>query len=537
MVPGQAGVGGTDWRAEAEALEAADAAGRLDADGRARLGLALELTGRTDEAVHAWDGAHRAYAAAGDPAAAARCVFWIGFTLGNRGDGAQAGAWSSRLKELAAGAPPDSASAVLVLLAHAARAWSAGDGPGAALLFEKAAAQADRLGEPDLLILALMGCGRALVAGGDIARGFACMDRVMLEIASGSAGDLVAGAGYCAVIASCMVRRDLARAREWTAALSDWCDAQAGLVPFRGACLLHRAALQQIGGAWSDARDTLDGLEGRPTGMPPGERAYREAELARLRGATDEAERAYREAADAGRDPQPGLALLRLRQGRTTAALAGVARALAEAPPPGERADLLDAACRIRLAVGDLGGARDAADALSELASRVGTSYVRAQADRAHGTVLVAEGRADDALPVLRRAWVAWRSMEAPYEAALTRVVVATAARTMGDGDAAGMELDAARHVFSDLGALADLEDLDGRDGRVVPPAVAPLTSREVEVVRLVARGLGNREIANHLFISERTVARHVGNVLGKLQLANRAAVTAFAYEHGVIPD
>jgi DNA-binding NarL/FixJ family response regulator len=167
----------------------------------------------------------------------------------------------------------------------------------------------------------------------------------------------------------------------------------------------------------------------------------------------------------------------------------------------------------------------------------VGTSYVRSQADRAHGTVLVAEGRADDALPVLRRAWVAWRSMEAPYEAALTRVVVATAARTMGDGDAAGMELDAARHVFSDLGALADLEDLDGRDGRVVPPAVAPLTSREVEVVRLVARGLGNREIANHLFISERTVARHVGNVLGKLQLANRAAVTAFAYEHGVIPD
>ena len=533
MEPGQAAARGTDWRAEAETLAAADAAGRLDADGCARLGLALELTGRTDEAVHAWDRAHRAYARAGDPVAAARCVFWIGFTLGNRGDGAQAGAWAVRLEELAADAPPDSATAVLVLLARGARAWSTGDGPAAAPLFETAAAQADRLAEPDLLILALMGSGRALVAGGDTERGFACMDRVMLEIASGSAGDLVAGAGYCAVIASCMVRRDLARAREWTAALSDWCDAQAGLVPFRGACLLHRAALQQIGGAWSDARDTLDGLDGRPTGLPPGERAYREAELARLRGATDEAEHAYREAADAGRDPQPGLALLRLRQGRSAAALAGVARALAAAPPPGDRADLLDAACRIRLAAGDIEGARDAADALADLTGRVGTSYVRAQADRAHGRVLVADGRAAEALPVLRRAWVAWRSMAAPYEAALTRVVLATAAQALGDGDAAGMELDAARHVFSDLGAVADLVDLDGGDG---PPSATPLTPREVEVVRLVARGLGNREIANHLFISERTVARHVGNVLSKLQLANRAAVTAFAYEHGVIP-
>ncbi|MCU1473527.1 LuxR C-terminal-related transcriptional regulator, partial [Amnibacterium sp.] len=219
------------------------------------------------------------------------------------------------------------------------------------------------------------------------------------------------------------------------------------------------------------------------------------------------------------------------------AALAGVARALAAAPPPGDRADLLDAACRIRLAVGDLDGAREAADALAELAHRVGTSYVHAQTDRARGRLLVAEGRPGEALPVLRRAWVAWRSMAAPYEAALTRVVVAAAARALDDGDAAGMELDAARHVFSDLGALADIEDLDGVDGGALPSAVAPLTSREVEVVRLVARGLGNREIANHLFISERTVARHVGNVLSKLQLANRAAVTAFAYEHGVIPD
>ena len=535
MDPGAAGAVRTDWRAEAEALTSADAAENLDAAGLARLGLALELTGRTDDAVHAWDRAHRAFAATGDRDAAARCVFWIGFTLGNRGDEAQAGAWAARLEHLAAGASPQSPTTAMLLLARAARSWSTGDAPEAARVAEQAAVLADRLKDVDLLILALMVCGRALVAGGQPERGFACMDRVMLEISSGSAGDLVAGAGYCAVIASCLVRRDLARAREWTAALSDWCDAQVGLVPFRGACILHRATLQQIGGAWSDARATLHALGDLPTGLPPGERAYREAELSRLAGDVDPAERAYREAADAGRDPQPGLALLRVRQGRTDAALAGLGRALAAAPPPGDRADLLDAECRIRLDAGDVEGARGAAGALEDLANGVGTAYVHAQADRALGRVLVADGRAADALPLLRRAWVAWSTMGAPYEAAVTRLVVAAAARALGDDDAAGMEVDAARHVFEGLGALAELHDLDsGPSGSAA--ALGPLTPREAEVVRLVARGLGNREIATRLFISERTVARHVGNVLNKLQLANRAAITAYAYEHGLVP-
>jgi len=344
-------------------------------------------------------------------------------------------------------------------------------------------------------------------------------------------GDLVAGAGYCAVIASCVARRDLARAREWTDALAVWCEAQVGLVPFRGACLLHRATLQEIGGDWADATETLGRLHDPVAGMPPGERPYRAAELARLRGAADEAELAYREAAEAGRDPQPGLALLRLRQGRPAAALAGVTRALAGGSPPGDRADLLDAACIIRLATGDLDGARDAVAALGDLAARIGTSYLQAQTDRALGRVLFAEDRAEEALLVLRRAWTAWRSMEAPYESAVTRLLVAAAARAMGDLDAAEMEVASARQVLAALGADVGLDDEDR-----IGPAAGPLTPRELEVVRLVARGLGNREIAHRLVISERTVARHVGNVLSKLQLANRAAITAYAYEHGLIP-
>jgi DNA-binding NarL/FixJ family response regulator len=525
----------TDWGAVAEALQRADEAGTLDAEQLSRLGLALELTGRSDEAVHAWDRAHRAHAAAGDRAAAARCVFWIGFTLDSRGRGAQTAAWGARLAELAADAPPDSPTVALLTLARAASGRHFGDGGDPLPLFEEAARLAERHGDSDLLILALMGCGRALVERGETDRGFACMDRVMLEIGSGRAGDLVAGAGYCAVIASCMTRRDVERAREWTGALSDWCDAQVGLVPFRGACLLHRATLLQIGGAWPEARSILHGLGTSTIGTAPGESLYRDAELLRLTGRGDEAEGAYRSAADAGRDPQPGLALLRLQQGRTAAAVAGVARSLSAGPPLNDRADLLEAACRIRLAAGDAEGARSAAEELQELAGRVRTSYLQAQADRSLGRVLVAEEHPAEALPLLRRAWSGWFSVGAPYEAAVTRVIVAAAARALGDEDAAGMELAAARRVFAELGAVPDLQQIDEAAGADERSSEGPLTPREVEVVRLLARGLSNREIASRLFLSERTVARHVGNVLAKLQLANRAAVTAFAYEHRLV--
>ena len=270
-------------------------------------------------------------------------------------------------------------------------------------------------------------------------------------------------------------------------------------------------------------------------GVTPGERTYRDGELLRLTGRTEEAEEAYRSAAAAGRDPQPGLALLRLQQGRGAAALAGVARALNADPLLGERADLLDAACVIRLALGDVHGARDAALELRTLAERVPTSYLRAQADRALGRVLVGEERAADALPLLRRAWSAWSTVGAPYEAAATRVSAAAAARYLGDEDAAGMELAAARSVFEELGALPDLQRVDEAVSSAPHGSDDRLTPREVEVVLLLAGGLSNREIAARLFLSEHTVARHVGNVLGKLQLANRAAVTAFAYEHRMV--
>ena len=529
----------TDWIAETERLRAADLDDALDADGLARLGLALELTGHPDDAVGAWDRAHQAHLQADDRLAAARCVFWIGFTLAWRGAFAQAGAWRERLAALVPAAGNDSPATAMLLTADAAGRSGRGDERQAVERFERAAALAERFDEADVLLLAVMGCGRSHILLGESEPAAACMDRVMLLIARGEAGDLAAGAGYCGVIASCVGRRDVERAREWTGALSAWCDAQRGLMPFRGECVVHRATLLQLAGAWAEAERTLlPLLEGPwPVPAPLGLARYEEAELLRLTGRLAEAERAFRSAVEAGSEAQPGLGRLRLAQGRGEAARAGLERALGLATAPGDRADLLDALVEACLDAGDVDGAERAGSELRASADLVGTSYLRAQAERAIGCVLLARGDAGGALRALRRGWAGWQAIGAPYEAARTRVVVALAARALGDEDAAGMELDAAHQAFAELGAATELARIDRLSASSAPPSGAPgrLSPREVEVLRLVAQGCSNREIAGRLFLSERTVARHVGNILAKLQLANRAAATAFAYEHGLV--
>jgi DNA-binding NarL/FixJ family response regulator len=527
-----------DWIGEVQRLRAADLDGGLDATGLARYGLALELTGRAEEATAAWDRAHRAYLASGDRLSAIRCIFWLGFTLSWRGAFAQAAAWAARLGELVAAEPQDSAAAAMLLIAEAGARSARGDQAGALESYGRAAALAERFDEPDVLLLAVLGSGRSHMLRGDPEQAAACMDRVMLLVSSGRANDLAAGAGYCAVIASCVGRRDVERAREWTGALTTWCEGQQGLVPFRGECLVHRAGLLQLSGAWQEAEQTLSALlSSQQMALGPlGLARYEEAELLRLQGRTGEAEAAYRAAVAVGHEAQPGLGRLRSAQGRLDSALAGLERALGLAVQPGDRADVLDALVDVRLEAGDLEGAGRAAGELDALAELLGTSYLRAQADRTAGCVLLARGEATSALARLRRAWVAWQAVGAPYEAARTRVAVALAARALGDEDAASMEIDAARHTFTELGAVTDLARVDATFPPEDPAAAnGPLSPREVEVLRLVAQGRSNREIATRLFISERTAARHVSNILAKLQLANRAAATAFAYDHGLV--
>jgi ATP/maltotriose-dependent transcriptional regulator MalT len=262
---------------------------------------------------------------------------------------------------------------------------------------------------------------------------------------------------------------------------------------------------------------------------------YQQGELHRLRGEFAEAEEAYRQANRWGYSPQPGLAELRLAQGDIPAAAAAIRRVLDEAQDRAVRSRVLAAYVEIGLALDDIGAARAAADEMSRIAADLDAALLRAVAASTTGAVLLAEGDARAACVTLRQAWTAWRDLDAPYEAARVRVLVGLACRALGDEDTAEMELDAARVVFEQLGAVPDLARVDSLTRRVGAGQSHGLTQRELQVLRLVAAGRTNRAIAAELVLSERTVDRHVSNIFTKLGVSSRAAATAYAYEHRLL--
>jgi DNA-binding NarL/FixJ family response regulator len=370
--------------------------------------------------------------------------------------------------------------------------------------------------------------GWALLAQGRREDALSDFDEVMLIVSGSDLYPTVAGLAYCAVISACMGALDVPRAQEWTGVLSDWCDTQSGLVPYRGQCLVHRSQLKAMRGDWTGALDEARTACNRLHGTAIGDAWYQLGELHRLRGEYDEAEVAYRRANTQGRQPEPGLALMRLAQGRTEVAATTFRRLHAE-PDRLDRLDVLAGYVEAMVAAGDLDAAERAADELG--AEGVGTSEIlRGRAQEARGVVMLARGDAAAALSCLRAAHDVWHSHALPYDVARVRVRIGDACRALGDDASAGLEHDAARETFAELGARPDLERLDRRAaGR------GTLTAREVEVLRLVARGHSNRAIARELVLSEKTVARHLSNIYTKLDIGSRSAATAYAYDHHLV--
>jgi ATP/maltotriose-dependent transcriptional regulator MalT len=367
----------------------------------------------------------------------------------------------------------------------------------------------------------------------------AAFDEAMVAVVAGELSPVVVGTVYCSMLEGCQEILEWRRAREWTEALTAWCGKQPEMVTFSGRCLVHRAEILHLHGAWpesvEEARRAGERLAQAADSWATGGAFYRQAEVYRVLGDFTAAEDAYQQASRWGRQPQPGLALLRLVQGRTDAAASGIRRMLAETTDRLGRAKLLPAQVEIMLAVGDVQGARDAAGELAEIAEHYHTPALRAVADHARGAMLLTEGDARAALVALRGAWQAWQELEAPYEAVRVRVLVGLGCRALGDEEAAAMELEAARTVFAQLGAAPDLARVEALAHREAAWKAHGLTERELQVLRLVATGTTNHAIASQLFVAEKTVDRHVSNIFTKLGVSSRAAATAYAYQHRLL--
>lgn len=530
---GREAFGRRAWRDAYTRLAEADRITPLGLDDLERLATAGHLIG-ADGYADLWTRAHHNGLRDGDAVRAARAAFWLAYGLLTSGQIAAGSGWLARAERLLDERGADCVERGYLLVPLAIARFD--EDPAAALDgFVAAGRVGERFADPGLVALSQMGQGQSLIALGRWAEAVRLLDEAMVAVAADELPPIVAGSVFCGVIDACQGILDVRRTREWTAALSRWCDAQPDLLLFRGECLVHRAEVMQLRGDWQDAADEAeragDLLAGRPV---RGEALYRSAELHRLRGELAEAEEGYRAASVAGREPQPGLALLRLAQGQTDTAVATIRRVLGEAGRATVRAGLLGAYVEIVLAAGDVESARHAADELGTLAAAIDGPYLRAAAAGASGAVLLADGKPVAALPPLRQAWAGWRGLEIPYEAARVRVLIGLACRTMDDRDGGDMELDAARLGFQSLGATVDMARVEALL-TAKPDLPGGLTGREREVLALVAKGSTNREIAAALVISEHTVARHMQNILGKLGLPSRTAASAFAYEHGLV--
>jgi DNA-binding CsgD family transcriptional regulator len=523
-----------EWHDAYHALLRADETAPLDVDDLERLSTAAYLVGRELEFQRFIERLHHTHLEAGHLDRAARCAFWLALSTLFRGDEGQSNAWAARGYRLVL--DRDCVERGYLLVATATQELHGGHAESARESASEATAIGERCHDVDLTAAARHLQGRACIHQGQVTPGLKLLDETMLAVVAGELSPIMTGLMYCSVIEACREVHEPRRAREWTLALSRWCDEQPGMVAFTGVCLVHRAEILQFQGAWLESlTEATRACERARHSLrtAPAAALYQQAEIHRLRGEWDKAEAAYRDAGRLGYEPQPGLALLRLAQGRVDAASAAVRRLLPATTDRLQRARLLPAAVEILLAAGDPGAAEGAYRELQALADAFDTDVLRAVAAQTQGALALARGDATAAVGPLRLAFDLWERLEAPYEAARVRVLAGEACRALGDDEAAVLSVEAARSVFLRLEARPDLARLDTALAPAPPPG--PLTRRELEVLRLIAAGHTNKGIAGALCLSERTIDRHVSNILGKLDVPSRAAATAYACDHKLI--
>ena len=522
------------WTAARNAFSDAQQEGPLSPRDLESAATTAFLLGLETEGLDTLTRAHHAFLAADDIAGAARCAAWLGIQLSNAGNRARGGGWLARAQRLVRGPGEPNGAEGFLLIPLALGSLFAGEVDVALRAFDELADFAESFGDRDIRCLAQLGRGQARIAAGRIDEGMLLLDEVMIAVTADEISPLPAGIVYCAVIGTCHLAYDLRRAHEWTTALDQWCAAQPDMIPFSAQCQAHRAALYCLHGAWREAYGAALIAEER---YRRGDRDaaygafYQKGEIERLRGDFENAEASYRRAGETGFEPQPGLALLSLARGEKDVALALIHSAV-EGSDASTRVRMLPALVTIELAAGRIDAARDAADELRSVSSGSRMPMLKASASQADAAVLLEEGDAHGALGEARRASALWRELDAPFEFARCRALLARAHQVLQDDASAEVEFHAARAVFEELGAQPSIEELNALRRQV---ADSPLTAREVEVLRLVAAGLTNKAIAAQLYLSEKTIARHLSNIFAKLGLPSRAAATAYAYQHRLV--
>jgi DNA-binding CsgD family transcriptional regulator len=530
------------WTEAYERFRDADQRGGLPAADLERLATAEILTGGSTTGLDTLTRAHEEYLVMGDVEGAARCAGWMGMQLMFQGEPARAGGWLARGQRLVDELAEPSAVQGLLLIPEGLGKLYGGDPAGALQAFSRVAEFGQRFHDKDVSALGLLGTGQATLMLGHPDKGLKMFDEVMVAVTAGELSPIPSGIIYCAVIGNCHLAFDLERALEWTATLDRWCSARPDMVSFRGQCQSHRAELFRLHGAWAEALTAAAAAQGLsvrgdPQALYGG--YYEQGEVERLSGKLDDAEASYRQAARTGYEPQPGLALLWLARGNAQQAQAMIRRA-AGAADVATRRNMLPALVEIELAASDLEAARRGFQELEALSGECPMPMVRAVAGQADGAVRLADGDPSAALKPLREAWRMWQELGVPYEAARCQALAGSACRALGDEASALMYLEAAHAALLDLGAApaatwaASLLQEGLLDSGATRDRAGLLTRRELEILQLVATGMGNRAIAGELYLSEKTVARHISNIFLKLGLSSRAAATSYAYEHGL---
>jgi len=524
-----------DWQA------CFDAAGRAGSDDPAREAERLDLLadaawwlGRLDECIDARERAYRIYDEYGDERRAGQCAVWLYEHHCFRASPSIASGWLGRARR-ALGRGAECAELGALILREAEMAHGSGALDVAAALAERGVDLGRQLRCADLEAEALQALGRIRIDEGRPADGLALLDEAMLFAVEGRLSPYSTGKVYCSLISACEELSDHGRAAEWTAATAKWA-ADHPLAVFPGLCRVHHATALRWRGDWAEAeQEAIRASEELATiNRPNAAAAWAEVgDIRRRLGDLDGAAEAFAAADAIAPQPRAGVALLRLAAGDLGQASAIITDALEAAGWNRlARAKVLPALAQIAIAAGDIATATGAVEELETIATDFESRGIAAAAASARGRLQLATG-SPDASATLRAAVNRWVDLGVPYEIATTRMLLGEACRLRGDDRGAHAAFRAARQLFDELGVRVDDRTLQVTPSR--PPLPAGLTEREAEVLRLVAAGHTNKEIAAALFLSEKTVARHLSNIFTKIGVSTRAAATAFAFERGIV--